>query len=62
MELKADMLQDPDYGDKIDWSGVSPSLPGVYTSVTSGDWFAEVKVINCHIISHYISAISRYVM
>ena len=62
MELMADMLQDPDYADKINWSGVSPSLPGVYTSVTSGDWFAEVKVINCHIISHYISAISRYVM
>ena len=58
VELMTDMLQDPDYTDKIDWSGASPSLPGVYTSVTSGDWFKEVKVINCHIISPYISVIS----
>ena len=31
--------------DKIDWSGASPSLPGVYTSATSGDWFKEAKVV-----------------
>ena len=37
------MLQDPDFMEKMDWSGVSPSLPGTYTSVTSGTWFRDVK-------------------
>ena len=53
VELMVDMLQDPDYTDKIDWSGASPSAPGVYTSVTSGDWFKEVKVISPDIMILY---------
>ena len=39
----SDILKDPDYKECIDWSGQPPSAPGVYNSVTSGDWFREVR-------------------
>jgi hypothetical protein len=44
VDVLADMLQDPDYEECIDWSGQPPSAPGVYNSVTSGDWYREVRV------------------
>ena len=44
VRLMTDMLQDPEHRDSIDWSGASPS-PGKYSSVTSGSWWQEVKVL-----------------
>ena len=62
--LMVEMLQDPDYADRMDWSGASPSPAAQYTSVTSGTWYKDIKVMwnlltsydvsLCHTISHRI--------
>jgi hypothetical protein len=44
IKLMIDMLQDPDHCAEIDWSGEPPPGVGVYNSVTSGNWYREVKV------------------
>ena len=57
----ADMLEDPDYCDSIDWSG-QPGLEGVYNTVTSGNWYREVKVLSCIFVwFHLVSSVFIYI-
>ena len=52
VELMTDMLQDPDYTDKIDWLRASPFLPGVFASVT--EWIL-VQGGQGNQLSHFIT-------
>lgn len=59
--LMADMLEDPDYCDSMDWSGKPPGPHGVYNTVTSGDWYREVQVSCGFVWFHLLSSGFLYI-
>ena len=54
VDIMVDMLEDPDYCADMDWSGVPSADPGVYNSLTSGDWYRETKVSQRSVTSYNV--------